>query len=617
MGQLGSNISQSSLPVEVTAMGKNLGSENVACTKSTVMVVTRNLETYVWGLIPDYSNVSSKSVLPEKLQILKLKKVKEIQCMRDSFFIMTEYVLNNSYVVGLPLSPVEAGKKHTARVNLLDSRCLFVLEPVDKVGVVCFDSDGKVSKGEVLSYWDNSTHIIELKLLQAGYHYLYVFVNGTLLKTSPYVYTVGHSGFSSALGFIASDRVLINAGIKFVMLIKIFDKFENLIVKDLDLVFKPSVGICNIVDFHEGCYRVQVIINEIGTHSLKIQCNGTNILFAIEDYTDPKNVVIVKKVESIEVQVLPGLVDKKKCTVEGLKDEYYVSENVNFNVISRDEFGNTTWHRNKQWDIQVPFSYEISESLDSCYTTVNGKSYKVGKVNVKVGYEGWYFFNKEITFLPGKMFLQHTRLIGEGQKNCFFTEKCSKEFEIQFFDEYFNPCPTALSLKSKTEYIFSQIQENSYRVQYTLNTPGIINFSIGTTSGSLEVNIKVEKDPALVQQEQREQELEKKRQEQLKAEKARFENEEKLRVEEELRRRAELKMKEKDLQDSLSKQKQIEDAELKRRQKIVEKLKMQELTKKRAEEALKKLEEEKQAKPPKQWKRTGGGFVVPFIIEDL
>ena len=44
---------------------------------------------------------------------------------------------------------------------------------------------------------------------------------------------------------------------------------------------------------------------------------------------------------------------------------------------------------------------------------------------------------------------------------------------------------------------------------------------------------------------------------------------------------------------------------------------MQETTKKRAEEALKKLEEEKKAKVPKQWKRIGGRFVVPFIIEDL
>lgn len=598
-------------------MIKSLGSENVACNRSTVMVVTRNLETYVWGLIPDYSNASSKSVLPEKLQILKLRKVKDIQCMRDAFFVMTEYVLCDSYVAGLPLSPVEAGKKHLAQVYLLDSRCLFVLEPVDKVGVVCFDSNGKLSNGEVLTYWDNSSHLIELRLVQAGYHYLYVFVNGTLLKSCPYVYTVGHGGYNKALGFFSSDRVLINAGHKFLILVKVFDKFENLIIKDLGLIFKPSIGKCEILDFHEGCYRLQITMNEIGKHQLKIDCNGTDLLFAIEDYSDPKLVKVVKHIPSIEVQVLPGIVDKKNCIVEGLKTEYVVTETVNFKIISQDEFGNTTWHRNKQWDLKVPFPIEIIESLDSCYTTINGNCFKSGKAVITVGYDGWDFFNKEIIFLPGKLCLQHTKLIGDGQKNCFFTEKCSKDFEIQFFDEFFNPCPTSISLQSNTEYNYAQVSENAYKIQYTIKNPGSICFSIVTPLGTTEVNIKVEKDPALVQQEQRDQELERKRQEYLKAEKIRVEEIEKLKLEEELKRRAALKAKEKELQESLIKQQQLEEAELKRRQKIVEKLKLQEITKKRAEEALKKLEEEKQAKPKKQWKRTGGGFVVPFIIEDL
>jgi hypothetical protein len=48
----------------------------------------------------------------------------------------------------------------------------------------------------------------------------------------------------------------------------------------------------------------------------------------------------------------------------------------------------------------------------------------------------------------------------------------------------------------------------------------------------------------------------------------------------------------------------------------MERIKMQEVTKKRAGEALQKLEEEKKKREPKKWKRTGGGFVVPFTIED-
>ena len=319
------------------------------------------------------------------------------------------------------------------------------------------------------------------------------------------------------------------------------------------------------------------------------------------------------------MQVLPGIICPKSCEVVGIKSQYVVGESAEFKIVTKDAFGNTTWHRTAQWDIRIEVSFEVQESADSCTTFVKFTSFKAVGMKVQVFYEGFGVYVGEIMFVSGPAHMPHTQLSGEGSNNFFFTKPTEKSFIIQLFDQFFNPALTNLTIDScSCQVSLSQLSPSTYQSTYSVQSPSLYSFTVQACTGSYEFSIEATKDPALVEQEQREAELQKKKLELIKIEKQKQVQEEKSRIEEEMRRRAELRKKMHEIEALEAKAKLQEDAELKRREKIMNKIKQQEQTKQRALEALKLLEQEKKEKEAlkKTWKRTGGGFVVPFIIED-
>ena len=171
---------------------------------------------------------------------------------------------------------------------------MFVTEPGDKIGVVSFNSEGKISKGEVLSFYDNSNHVIQLSITETGYHNVFVFCNGLQLQNSPFIYTVGHSVYKEVKGFVTNEKIIINAGVGFIVHVKLFDMFGNLVLTDPGISFTMNLkGTCTILDFDEGCYRVVVTLIEIGSHLLEIKGNGIRVLITYEDVTDFNNITEV------------------------------------------------------------------------------------------------------------------------------------------------------------------------------------------------------------------------------------------------------------------------------------------------------------------------------------
>ena len=619
VGQLGYNEEQNCEPKIVDKMPGRLGTEYVACTKSTVLVVTRNYSTYSWGLIPDYTKPEIIPQAPTQLSILKSKRVREIQCLREAFFICSDYIIQNSYVSNIPLGSIEAGKKHKLKVNLIDSSMMFVVDPLDKIGVACFNSNGDISKGEICSYWDQSSHYIELKIEESGYHYVYAFCNSIQLKNSPFIYTVKHGPFFEAKAYVNSEDILINAGVGFIALVKAYDRYGNLVIQDPKILFSINIGgKCEIIDFEEGCYRVIIYCTEIGKHPLVINGNNKNVSITFKEILQEDEEKEVWTRESIDVQVLPGIICPNRCSVEGLKDEYIAGETVPFAIISRDEFGNTTWHRSKPWTIEIPLAYSNQESVDYCSTYVSFISQKSCLIPIKISYEDTIIFTATIKINPSTLHIPYTVISGEGSTNIYISKPITREFTIEFYDIYCNPCsPTGFTLNCSLKYSIEKINNNTYKIIYQLDTPGHYLFQIQTGEGNLQVNIKAEKDPKLVKQEKIEQKLMEKNQKIMLEEQEKLEeNERRKRIEEETKRNMEIRAKQRMMEENAKKQKEMDDAEILRRQKIVDRIKLQEITKKRGIEALQKLEEEKKKKEPKKWKRIGGGFIVPFILDE-
>jgi hypothetical protein len=205
-----------------------------------------------------------------------------------------------------------------------------------------------------------------------------VFVNGEVLKNSPYIYTVSPSSLNSALGYVSSDHFLVYAGNEITFLIKVFDKYKNLLVDHTDLLIKSNTGQFKIIDYNQGCYRVKGNFTQIGKHSLVLTVNEAQLEFVVEDYRGDKEVVEVSRTKSIDLQVLPGIICPNTCEVVGIKSQYVVGECAEFRIVTKDAFGNTTWHRTAQWDIRIEVSFEVQESNDSCATWVKFTSLKAG-----------------------------------------------------------------------------------------------------------------------------------------------------------------------------------------------------------------------------------------------
>lgn len=570
--------------------------------------------------MPDYTGNQSSQSLPKELGILKSKRVREIQCLRDAFMICTNYVQSNSYITNVPLNAVEAGKKHRAFANLIDSNYMFVNEPLDKVSALCFNGEGKISKGECQAYWDESRYVIELNITEAGYHSLYGFVNGMLLANSPVIYTVKHGEFKEAKVFVNSEEMIVNAGVGFTVLVQILDKYGNLVLEEpkLDLSLNVS-GHCQILDYAEGCFRVSVYCTSIGKHNLQVLSGTKPLQYILQDNSEPDNIVDLGTRETISVQVLPGLISPAYCSVEGLKNEYFANDIIEFKIISRDQYGNTTWHRSAPWSVELPLSYEIIDSDDFCMATIKTKCLKTGQLPIKIAYIDQILLDKNVTIFPGPLYIPHTLITGDGSKNSLFSQPRQAEFSIEFYDEFCNPCPTSLTVETSAKHNIQQLQIHKYAIDYSIPSPGEYKFILKPSHGNIVLKVLVTKDPKLIKQEQIEQELERKRKQMLEEQKNLEELERKKRIEEENRRKQELLQKEKQMKIAESKQKELEAAELLRRQKIIERIKQQEITKKRAQEALQQLaeEQEKKKREQKKWKRTGGGFTVPFIVEDL
>lgn len=619
VGQLGYDEQVNNTPKAIPSMGSNLGTEYIACTKSTVLAVTRNFETYSWGIIPNYAEASSKASGPALLSILKSKRVKEIQCLRDTFLICTEYVTSSSYISKIPKDSIEAGKKYNINVNLIDSSSMFVLEPLDKIGVVSFNSSGEMSKGEVIQFFDNYTHIIQLNLIESGYHSVYVFCNGVQLQNSPFVYTVRHSEFKTAKGYVPSDNLVVNAGVGFLVLVKIYDRYGNLVLCDPGLKFSINIGgKCEVIDFEEGCYRVIVYCTELGKHVITLKSNGIVVPMTLEDYSDPEKITEVCTKDTIDAQVLPGIIDPCFCQVVGFKSEYVAGEAISFSIVCKDSYSNTTWHRSKPWEIDMSIAYSLEDSIDYCTTHAKCMSTKSCKVPIKISYESKVIFESCINIHPGPVCIPNTVIKGEGACNSFFTHPVTREFTLEFYDQYFNSCPADLAVESNLEYSIQKRDFFAYNISYSLQQPGKYHFFIYANSEKLEINIDIAKDPSLALKEKLDQDLiQQNKLKLLKEQQQIIETQNKKNFEDELKRKSELKLKEKAMQADAAKQKQLEDAEILRRQKIIERIKMQEITKKRGLDALKKLEEEKKKKEVKKWKRIGGGFVVPFDLEDI
>lgn len=592
-----------------------LGTEYIACTKSTVLAVTRNFSTYSWGLIPDYTSLNSSLSLPVQITTLKSKRVREIKCLRDSFVICSDHVIPNSYITNIPLGTIDAGKKHVMNLNLIDSNLMFINDPLDKIGVLAFNSNGGISKGEISAYWDNSKHIIEAKLTGAGHHTIYVFCNSLQLKNSPFIYTVGHGNFTYCKGFVSSESLLINAGVGFVMLIKAYDRFDNLVTNDPELVFSSSVdGRCEIIDFEEGCYRVVVYCTEIGKHEMVMKCNGRAFEIVLQDFTRAEPVEV--KVQGfVNVQVLPGIISPSHCTVEGLKHEYIAGEVISFFIVSRDQYNNTTWHRSKPWCIDSALSFSLQESADYCSTYITAVSLKSCKIPLKLSYDNHNLISTEIHIIPGPMHLPFTVVNKCG--NPIFTEKSTREILIEFYDQYCNPCPYSPNVKSPCKFTIKNYEFYKCSIEYYVEIPGVYSFHIETDQGPLEIKVVHDKDPQVLQREQYEKarlewELQKIAEEEEKKQQA----EQKLRETQESQRKLLLKEKQKAVEALEKQQKIMESEELDRRLRVIARIKAQEVTKKRGLDALLKLEEEKKQKVQKKWKRIGGGFTVPFITDE-
>ena len=593
------------------------GIEFVACTKAAVLAVGRN-SIYSWGLVPDYTSMDTRSSPPVEVGVLRSKRVREIKCLRDSFLICSDFVLGDSYISNVPLKGIEAGKKFTMNLQIIDSNLMFVLLPLDKIGVVSFSPAGGVSKGSADAYWDNDKHVVELKITEAGHHTVYVFCNSLQLKNSPFIYTVAHGLYSHCRGFINGETVMVNAGVSFMVLVKVFDRYDNLVTTDPEIDFSINIGgRCQVIDFEEGCYRVMVYPTAIGRHSVVLKAKERPVAITIQEFADLDTITDVRTQEFISVQVLPGLIHPPNCTVEGLNPEYIAVEPVRFTIVSRDLYGNTTWHRSKPWDITTPLCITLQDSVDYCSSYASAVSSQSCKIPIKISYETHTILDTWVTIHPGPVYLLHTIVTGEGSKSGFFLAKAAKTFTVDFYDQFCNACPCGLKVESKVALIVKPISLNRYSIEYTVEAPGNYEFALRTEQGTLEVRARYDKDPKIEQQEREEmQTLDSAKQRIAQEEIARREAENRAREEEERKRLREMREKQKALDEQARKQKQMEDEEMERRLRIVERIKAQEVTKKRGLDALKKLEEEKKQKEPKKWKRIGGGFVVPFIVDD-
>ena len=314
--------------------------------------------------------------------------------------------------------------------------------------------------------------------------------------------------------------------------------------------------------------------------------------------------------------MLPGLIDPKSCKVGGLKTEYMAGEEISFYIISKDSYENTTWHRSKPWDIQIPSPYSFEESIDYCSTKVKFASIKAFLVPIKISYENFVILNTNIKVLPGPVFIPHTVVDGEGAYDAYFFQPVVREFSVEFFDNFCNPTGTSIELETNLKFEIVSLAFNKFVIRYQVFSFGEYKILIITNNGKLPIDFRLTKDPKLVQIEKQQQELEKTRLRLAREQEIQEKEEQKRRAEEEKRRNFEIKQKQALVDKNLAAQKEMEDAEMRRRQRIVERIKMQEVTKKRGIDALKTLEEEKKKKEVKKWRRTGGGFSVPFVIED-
>ncbi|CAG9325741.1 unnamed protein product [Blepharisma stoltei] len=663
VGQLGNGENSVNPNMSIiTNMPKMLGTEYAACTKSQVLAVTRNGQTYSWGLIGDYSGNPPSIKSPMLLSSLKSREVKEIQCLRETFLISLKYTHpEKCFISHIPLEAIEAGKKYSLYLQLVNNDLEFTVSPGDRISAKAFSHDtGNLSKGEIIVYFDNRRYIIELRLIEAGNHDIYVWCNGLQVTNSPAIYTVSPTSLCSCKCYlpiinkrIQENKLIVHAGGEFMLDFLGFDKYDNqssiggeLYIEDVFI--EGSEGLeKKLIDLGDGKYQLFLKGKRAGDVLLKIKVKGLYVEAILQDLViedgEPK-IVEIGKSEEISVQILPGAAYGPSCIVNKLKDTYFAGENLQFSVDAIDSYGNTTWNFS-EFDIKILINnrnveYSKITSVDYCGNIISFPSFIAGDYQIQVSYQNEQIINKKITIFPGPVSILKSIVKGNGIESFQISKKKNgqRSIEIEFYDDYDNPAnPENLDFSVKDfnkNPILTSISQSSFNIytcSYNITTHGFYTIDLFLPQGRLNLfplQINAWKDPKTIKKElelimkaklEEQERLKKIEEERLKKieEEARL-----LRELEEEKRKKELEDKRRREEELLKeKQKKLDEIELEKRRRIMQKIKNEEVTRKRATEALRKFEEQKakeerEAKERKKWKRIGGGFNVPFQVDD-
>ncbi len=184
VGQLGNGGKASaSCPVLVRDMSRALRTLLLACTKAQVLAVTDSGHVYSWGLVEDLESTAAVRK-PTLVTALKAKDVRDIRCMRESFFISLRHATaSECFVTGLGVERIPAGKRAVGVLHLRDRDGVFLTAPGERVSATIVDVDGFVLKDtEVECYWESNRYELSVRASKAGHYEVYVFCNNQPLR---------------------------------------------------------------------------------------------------------------------------------------------------------------------------------------------------------------------------------------------------------------------------------------------------------------------------------------------------------------------------------------------------------------------------------------------------
>lgn len=599
VGQMGdARNSMFNVPTLIREMEPRLGAEEVACTKSQVLAITRNGQTYSWGISSSFSETKPRP--PTLIPALKAKEVKTIACLRDSFVIALKHPEQRyCYASGIPLKPLTAGKKHLVSLTLVNNDRQFITSPGDRVTAVCFDEEtGTNSEGQVGVYYDISRYIIEITANKAGNHKVYVFVNSLEIANSPFLISVAAAKLAYCKAYLPlnsirqqENKLVLYAGGAVVITLEGYDRFGNS-CEDSNELEKSDIEITgtrveySLVERENGIYKVSVKCLEAGEKRLYLKAKGTLVEVVYQDLVIQEDqqiqIVDAYKTEAIDLIVLPAVYSE--TFVRGLKDSYRAGETVSFDLVNLDEYGNRTWFA-EDLDLNITrygsnISFEQEKSPSSTYTTFFFKAEKSGVYKVAANYQNKNVVTRVFSVEPDTACKATWE--GNGLQSCAFTDPPVQKFiYFKFYDQFGNPTNSEnFSFQvSDSENTSFEIHAAEYGVEVTYQVYKQGTYQVNCCFG----NLAVPGFPAEVSFEEHQRAQETPTPEEV------------------------------PVVQTLSNSQNKEDIiEAEKRKRIMERIRNQEVVRKRAQQALMDLYKSKANKEPKKWKRTGGGFVVPF-----